>query len=208
MRPLMLGLALVLCGCATGTIYRSVDADQLHGRSVLLLPPARLPPTDKVLHDDIAARIDEAIARSPQIGAVMTRKDVSQRSDLSIAIRGDYEQFSNTLSLTGMADPDISYRLNRDLGVELLSMAQIAYLPCAICEEGDQLWLVGQIIEAQTGRLLFRAHLRITVSGRDPAVLAREGAQLADDYMETLEDAFRLKWHRLRFAHLKPTPQS
>jgi hypothetical protein len=155
------------------------------------------------LHERIVERLEAGIAASPQVSAVLTREALASRKDVPLAISEDYSLFSNTLSLAGVSDPELAIRLGRHFGVELLSVAQLSYLPCGVCEEGDQVWLVGQVVDAGTGRLVFRAHLHTQVSTEDAGELARIGEELADAYLEVFEVTFRLKWHRQRFEHLR-----
>ncbi len=196
-------MALLATGCSLSTIFHIDDASRLHQGTVLVLESTYLAPTGQALHERVVERIEAGLQRLEEAGPVHTRADFAALGDVSLEARNAYERFGNTLSLTGVPDPELSHILAREVDVDLLAQAQVVFLPCSTCELGDQMWLVGQVVEADTGTLLFRAHLRQTVFDADAEGLQEVADDLTESYLTDLRLAFRLRHHRARFENLK-----
>jgi hypothetical protein len=194
--------ALLLGACTQSSTFYGAPAAELHGKRLLLLEPSLIAPTPPELHKRVVEQIEAAMAASPDVGEVLGRDAFRLNSNVSLQAKQAYELFSSSLSLTGMADPELSNRLYKELGVELLAVAQPVFLPCATCDEGDQLWLVGQVVDARTGRIVFRAHLR-SPSSADPQSMSDLAESLTAQYVDEMAVAFRLRAHRERFRNLK-----
>ena len=198
----LLGLVL-LSACTQSTVFYGAQAHELHGKRLLLLRPVLIAPTDPALQQHVLERTDGALAQLPGLGPILGRDAPRSRPGVSLAVVDAYEQFSSTLSLAGIGDPELARVLLDGLQAELLILVQPTTVPCPVCEQGDELWLVGEVLEARTGRLVFRAHLRGPVGADDaPAQLALANA-LIDEFLDYLRQAFRLRAHRERFTHLK-----
>ena len=199
---LLLGAPL-LGGCVKSSTLYGAPAGDLHGKPVLLLEPSPLAPTRPELHQHVVETIEAALAASPEFGPITRREQMHDRRDLPLSVLDAYSLFSNTLSLAGVADPDLASRLAKGVQVDLLMVAQPAYLPCPICDEGDELWLVGQVVNAHTGRMVFRDHLRVAARGNEPDYLRGLSDDLVREYLTDLTRAFHLRAHRQRFQNLK-----
>ena len=193
----------LLGGCITSTTYYGAPAADLHGKPLLLLKPSLLAPTSAELHEHVVGAVEKGLRASPEVGPITGREQVQGRKELPLKVLDAYDLFSNTLSLTGVPDPELAARLANGLGVDLLAVAQPSYLPCPICEQGDELWLVGQVVNAHTGRIVFRDHLKITAHGSDPDYLRGLADDLTAEYLADFNRAFHLRAHRQRFQNLK-----
>jgi len=198
-------LALLLGACTQSTVFYGAQAHELHGKRILLLPPSLITPTPPALQQHVTERLQAAMAKLPDLGPVLDAQAAARQPGFSLDVRDAYVQYANTLSLTGISDPDLSSRLAKGLGVDLLAQAQPVFVPCdrLTCEEGDELWFVGQVIDAHSGRLVFRAHLHAPASGSDAAALTPLADSMTQEYLDDLEVAFRQHAHRERFANLK-----
>ena len=193
-------LGLTLGACTDVTTYYNLPTEQVHRQRLLLLEPAVLEPTPPAIHARTQAQVRAALLASPDVGEVLDGAEVRRRPQLPLAIASAYDQFTNTLALTGFSDPELAIRLHKGLDVGLLLTVQPAFQPCAVCEAGDQVWVVGQLVDAATGRLAFRAHL---VANAEPDALAAQFETLTQDYLAEQALAFTLRPHRLRFNHLR-----
>jgi hypothetical protein len=200
---LVLAALPALGACAQTVTYHGAQSRELNGKPLLLLRPTLLPPTSPELHERVVRRIEAAMAQLEGVGKVLDAGAV-EAGGMTLAAQNAYIQFSNTLSLTGVSDPELSRRLFDALNVELLTVALPAYLPCPACEAGDELWLVGYVVQARTGRLVLRTHLRLQGVSSEPAALAALADDLATRYLTILTDAFALRPHLQRFEHLRP----
>jgi hypothetical protein len=201
----LLGALLALGACTQSTVFYGAQAHELHGRPILLLRPSLIAPTPESVHNQVVNAVQAGMAALPELGPIVTPEALRQRAGYSLEMKGDYDQYANTLSLTGISDPALSADLADGLKVDLLAQAEPIYLPCSkdICDQGDELWLVGEVVDAHTGRIVFRAHLRTPAGSDDPALLAKLAEDLTHEYLEDLAIAFRLRAHRERFENLK-----
>lgn len=192
---------LLLGACTESVEYFGRPAHELHGKRVLLLRPSLLTPTGETLNRRVVDRIEAAMESAPELGGVVDGTAVRQRGDLRL--RDAYDLYSNTLSLTGVSDPDLARVLGERMGVELLAVAQPAYLPCSVCEEGDRMYLVGQWVDASTGRIVVRVHINAPAPDSNAEALTQVADALTADYLDSFHRAFRLRPHRQRFENLK-----
>ena len=200
---LLLALA-TLEGCYSNiTSFRDENTARLAGSNVLFLSPALLPPVGATQLNRLIETVEAGLASSPHVGKVITRKELAARRDLPLAIQRDYALFSNTLSLAGFSNPEISRRLGETFGVQMLAMVQMTYQRCQVCELGNQLWVVAHIVEAKTGRIVFRANYRSPLEKPEASLIEQAARELAETYLEEFNLAFIPKWHRLRFFNLK-----
>lgn len=202
---LMLMAALApLAGCfGSITSLRDENSARLVGSNVLFLSPALLPPIRAAQLNRLVETVEAGLAQSPHVGKIITRKELAARKNLPITVRRDYALYSNTLSLVGVSNPEISRRLGKIFGVQLLAMVQMTYQRCQICENGNQLWMVAHVVEAKTGRIVLRANLRVILEKPEPALIEQTAREMAETYLEEFHLAFLPKWQRLRFYNLK-----
>ena len=193
---------LSLASCTQSTIMKRVSADALHGKTLLLLEPSLLAPTPPELQAHVVERVEARLAASREFGPITRGAELKGR-DLPLVVKDAYEVFTNTLSVTGVSDPELSRRLFDGLNEELLVVIQPAYIPCSVCQEGDELWIVGQVVQARTGEVVVRVHLSTNVSDSSLAALQAVADGLSDECVRELERAFHLRPHRQRFAELK-----
>lgn len=196
--------AVIWGGCYfDDVIYNPVDSDRLNGRSIMVLDSVVLPPFTIAQQKRITNRVEKGILKSRQVGEVLTRKEFFQRKSVSLEDREDYKRFFTRLSLVNVSNPELAHRLGRSLGIELFTSVLVSYIPCSVCEEGDQIWLVGQVVEADRGQVVFRAHLREGVDTKNMQTITRISLELTDEFLEEFEAVFQPKWHRERFSNLK-----
>lgn len=201
----LLALSLVLGACTTTTAYFGAPSAELHGKRILLLRPSLISPTPEVLEKHVEQRLVGGMEALPELGPIVKPGQVDALTASKLSLRRDYNEYSNTLSLTGISDPDLARKLGHGLRVDLLAIAQPTFIRCdpSTCKGGDELWLVGSVYQAQSGSLAFRAHISAPAPADDPKALQALADSLTHDYLEQLQLAFRLHAHRERFTHLK-----
>lgn len=191
-------------GCILdNVIYHPVDSDRLNGRSIMVLDAVVLPPFTAAQQKRITNRLEKGILNSRHVGDVLTRNEFFQRKSVSLKDREDYKRLFTRLSLVNVPNPEITNRLGRSLDIELFATVLVSHILCDVCEEGDQIWLLGQVVEAERGQVLFRAHLREQVDTQDLQMVTRISEDLTDIFLEEFDAVFRTKWHRQRFSNLK-----
>lgn len=201
--PVLVCACLLLGACTQSRVYYGAQSETMNRKRILLLRPSLLAPTPSALHARVVQQVTAEMDALPDVGELVTLDALRRGGEMPLDLKDAYDQYSNTLSLTGVSDPDLARKLQQAAQVDLLALAQPAYLPCAVCEDGDQLWLVGQIVDAHTGRLVFRAHFSEPAPSNDAAELNAVADELMADYLDALALAFKLRPHRTRFSNLK-----
>ena len=88
------------------------------------------------------------------------------------------------------------------MGVELLVIVQLFFTPCEFCQEGSQLALVANLIEASSATLLWRGHFIENLGAHEPDEITDQPARLLAEFLEVFSDDIRPKWQRQRFHNL------
>lgn len=195
-------ISALLAGCAEEFIYRPVNFEAAYNRPALFLPPLHLKPISKEVHEKIVSGVEEALARSPYWGRIVTRKDFKELAREGATLRRDYELAAVTLTDLGVTERSLAARLGRATGTELLVSAQVAFIPCRACKNLHRLYVIGYVVEAETGTLLWRAHFVIDLLDDSPANIAEEAEALGDSLISAMSRFPQPTWHRLRFRHL------
>lgn len=195
-------LASLLGACEATAIYQPVDSDSMAGRSVVMLKPTHVPPIDEALHrriiDDVEARLKEY----PHLGRLISRREVARMAAADRKLGREYDLYSDTLTVVGVSDREGSAQLGKTLDVEMLVAVQVFYMPCADCETGSQIGLAANLVDAESGKLLWRGHFTASVSDEDSQTRVVAAEELVDDFLEFFDEDVRPKWHRTRFQNL------
>ena len=195
-------ISALFAGCAEEFIYRPVNFEAAYDRPALFLPPLHLKPISKEVHEKIVSGVEEALARSPYWGRIVTRKDFKELAREGATLRRDYELAAVTLTDLGVTERSLAARLGKATGTELLVSAQVAFIPCRACKDLHRLYVIGYVVEAETGTLLWRAHFVIDLLDDSPANIAEEAEALGDSLISAMSRFPQPTWHRLRFRHL------
>ena len=202
--PVLLGLAL-LVGCDRSIEFRPLDYEAFEGRNVLVLTATQLEPLPAEIVEQVQARVEEVLLASPYLGAVLTREGFRERNRDDRITQFKYELLSDTVSVLGIADRELSASLAESQGADLAGVVQVLHLPCPNCQEKKpRIAITVQLIDLRTSELRWRLHLsRIVDNDVDAETLAEDAAELAEELVATLDHLIKPKWHRLRFEHLR-----
>ncbi|HUJ76002.1 MAG TPA: hypothetical protein VL359_14155, partial [bacterium] len=153
-------LALAACS-ASVTVYKPLNADQLTGHTVLMMSATRQASVPEDALEATLAAIEAGLAHSPDVGPVTTRAQFQQAAADDFRIRDDYRTYSDLASNVGMVDQEAAWRLATFAHVQLLASVDVYQVTCPVCPGGDALVLVGQLVDAAQGDLVWRATLRM-----------------------------------------------
>lgn len=117
-------------------------------------------------------------------------------------LKRQYDLFTDTLSVVGIAEREGSRQLGKSQNTELLLMPQLFFLPCPGCGTGSQVALVVNLVEADSGRILWRGHFMMPVDNDDPQHHEEVAREAMDSFFVLFAEDVRPKWHRLRFLGL------
>lgn len=197
----------IIAGCTKTTLRIDILAEDLAGRKTALVVSSVQPPFPQAMHDNMLQRTEKALSDNPNLGELISPAQIDSLDTLSPRLRNEYQLYTSTLTESGVSDPELSKKLGKALGVGLLMSVQMFYVPCPVCEFGDQLWLTGQMVDAPSGDVVFRMHIRTNV-GNEEGDLKNESDRLVGLYLEKMGNLLEPKWHRLRFRNLKKTQES
>lgn len=197
--------ATALAACGETVLYQPVSFEQVNGRAALFVESTPIAPLPEEMQRAFVDRLEAQLRESPYLGRVLTRAEVRRllANDRALLLR--YGLYGETLSVLGITDRETSVRLAEVGKVELLLMTQVQQMVCDQCETpyNDMVASI-TVVEAVSGRLLWRVHVRESLLGEDTAGLRETAASLSEAVATEFERFVRPKWHRLRFRHLAP----
>lgn len=199
---LPLAALLLLGGCETVAVYQPVDSEAMAGRSVAVLKPTFAPPVSLSLHKRIVDQVEARLLKFPHLGRVLSRQEVGRVAAGNRKLIRNYDLYSDTLTVVGVSDRQGSALLGKSLGVEMLLGVQLFYMPCPQCEFGSHLGFVVALVEAESGKLLWRGHFRAPVPDDENEARGATAGELVESFFVVFDEDLRPKWHRLRFANL------
>ncbi|MCZ6474652.1 MAG: hypothetical protein O7A08_11830 [SAR324 cluster bacterium] len=199
---MLLVCCALLAACNPLPVYNPVNSENMVGRSVLVLEPSYIPPVSKELHTRIMNEVESRLQEFPHVGRVVTRKEFNALVKKNRRLRRSYRLLSDTLSVVGFPDQETASHLGKMQNVEMIVAAQLFYIPCEFCEGSNQLALLFYLVEAETGKILWRADFSESVSGDDLQLRSEEADDLVEALFDALDEDLRPKWQRLRFKQL------
>ncbi len=195
-------LLLVLGACTNQSIFKAVDAQDLAGRKILFLHLQSFFAKDSTLQVEVMNLVEKKMAALPYIDqGFITRQNFLRQHANNLSILRVYNAFSLLLAGSMLPNREQSILLANVTKATLLSGVQVEVIDCANCQDGNQVWLVGQLLDAKTGTVLLRAHLSRGYSGKTDA--RKVALALAEEWLELLHHYTRPKWHQQRFKHLQ-----
>ena len=170
-----------------------------------MLTATPLEPLPPEIVERVQARVEEKLLASPYWGRILTREAFRERNRDDRINQFNYQLLSDTVSVLGIADRELSASLAETQGADLAELVQVLHLPCPNCEEKKpRIAMTAQLIDLRTSELQWRLHLSRNVDDDvDAETLAEDAADLAEDLIATLDHLIKPKWHRLRFEHLR-----
>jgi hypothetical protein len=170
-------------------------------RSTLVLEATPQAPLPEATVKALIASLETGILKSPYIGPTVSRAQFQERFRDDFKMRDDYNLLSDTLSVVGLWDREQTARIGKAADTELLLSLEAFSVPCDGCSDGDQVAVAGQMVDAKTGLLIWRATLMNPVD-RTPQALESGLRDLSQRLAELFTDSLRPKWHRERFKNL------
>ena len=179
-----------------------------------MLEASLLPPLPEEILRQTEARVEETLGRLPYLGKVVTRQEMTAKTANDRRGRSAYELLSDTATVLGMTEREISNDVARIEAADLFASIQVLHLPCPSCDQDARIAVVAQIFDARNAQLLWRAHLsRAVANEADAQALGTDAEELTVKLVDMIEYAIKPKWHRQRFDQLRripaePQPQS
>ena len=202
--PALAGLLLasLLGACEATAVFQPVDSDSMAGRSVVMLKSTHVPPIDEAFHRRIIDGVEARLMEYPHLGRMVPRREVARRAAADRKLGRRFDLYSDTLTVVGVSDREGSAQLGKALNVEMLVAVQVFYMPCSECEQGSIMGLAANLVEAESGKLLWRGHFTASVVDEDNQSYVAAVQEIVDEFFGYFDEDVRPKWQRIRFGNL------
>lgn len=195
-------LGLLAAGCSSDlSLYRDARSDLLRNRTIAMIDATPLPPLTQAQFRGILDRVEAGVGSLPHVSRLITRQEMAELTGRDYRVRNEYQLYTDTLSVVAVSDRELAMRIGQAAGADLLFNAQAFFVPCAYCLDGDSAYLVAQIIEAATGKLLLRVNLRAHPAPSQQA-LAEAYSEMEEALITQLRLVMTPRAHQERFRNL------
>lgn len=189
------------CSSTSDVVFQDVRSDLVRDRVMVVIDSTSLPPLSEPRHRAILERIEARVAALPHIRRTITRRETFALTEGNFRVRSDYQVYADTLSSAGVSDRELAQSIGKALGADLLFNAQAYYSPCSYCANGGSAYLVAQVIDAPTGKLLVRINLRAHPAPNEQALADAFGA-MEEEMLDEFNLVLTPKAHQERFRNL------
>ncbi|MDH4226076.1 MAG: hypothetical protein OEW12_10560 [Deltaproteobacteria bacterium] len=195
-------LLLGVSGCVSVNRYQTMNADEIPSRNVLFLEKSSSSSLPEELSEKIVSRMEQQVAASGLFEKVVTRQEF-KTAQAGNQIVQDGHTYADLLGTMAVSDPDIAFRLGEAAGAGLLFQTEAVLLNCISCKRQYRVGLIGQVVQADTGQVVWRVHISDNLDGADDPDMEPLALELAEMLIQQMETTLAPKWHRVRFNRLK-----
>ena len=204
----ILALISVLSGCKTFDVKDKPDLLPYMQKPVAFLT-IKSPKKLETVWPELMNRMEQRLRVLPALGKVTGIQDRNQKLNDNPKLRALFRSYLSTLTLTGISDKEIAWKLEKELESPYLLLLDFVSFPCTKeCSSNEQ-WVIRlNLIEAHTGDLVYRVRLQQVLDGNQRTAESYNelAEKLTADIMDEFASGFIVPWHRWRYEHLKPEP--
>lgn len=153
----------------------------------------------EVLYDKISSRVND----SRLFSSVLLPHKVHEKLQLNSELAQVKEVYIETLTTVSVSDKDISNPLGAYLNVTNFIVFMVDKWPCFDCAETGNLRMKLQLVDTQTGLIIWTAIAEQSNLKPEELEMIEEVAnRLASRLTDSLYDTFKKKWHHKRYENL------
>ena len=155
---------------------------------------------------DLMDNMEQKLRKMPVLGRITGIKELNKKLDLNPILRSAYKTYMSTLTLTGISDKEIAFRLEDEFESPHFLLLDFVSFPCTKECTSDEQWVIRlKLIEANTGDIIFRARLAYELDEDEQNTESYQtlAEMLISDVMAKFESGFIVPWHRWRYEHMK-----
>ena len=151
--------------------------------------------------------IEQRLRVLPTLGKVTGIKERKLKFVKNPKLRSQFRTYLSTLSLTGISDKEIAWKLEKELLSPYFLLLDLASFPCTNNCSANEQWVIRlKLIEAHTGDLIFLVRIQHELAESEKAVKSYNALalKLTTELVDEFSSRFIVPWHRWRYEHLRP----
>jgi len=202
----ILGLLFSLTACKTMDIKDKADLLPFMNKPVAFItvkPPKNL---EKVW-PEMMELIEQRLRELPTLGKVTGIKERQLKFVKNPKLRSQFQIYLSTLSLTGISDKEIAWKLEKKLVSPYFLLLDLASFPCTKDCSANEQWVIRlKLIEAHSGNLIFLVRIQHELAEDEKSVESYNAlaVKLTTEVVDEFSSRFIVPWHRWRYEHLRP----
>ena len=202
----ILGILYSLTACKTIDIKDKADLLPYINKPVAFIsvnPPKNL---EKVW-PEMMELIEQRLSELPALGKVIGIKERKLKFLKNTKLRSQFRTYLSTLSLTGISDKEIAWKLEKELLSPYFLLLDLASFPCTNNCSANEQWVIRlKLIEAHTGDLIFLVRIQHELAESEKAAKSYNALalRLTTELVDEFSSRFIVPWHRWRYEHLRP----
>ena len=202
----ILGILFSLTACKTIDIKDKADLLPYMNKPVAFMtvkPPKNL---EKVW-PEMMELIEQRLRELPTLGKVTGIKERKLKFVKNPKLRSQLRTYLSTLSLTGISDKEIAWKLEKELESPYFMLLDLVSFPCTKDCSANEQWVIRlKLIEAQSGDLIFLVRIQheLTEDEKSAESYNALAVKLTTEVVDEFSSRFIVPWHRWRYEHLRP----
>ena len=198
-------LLFTLGGC------KSIDVKDKPDLLPYMLKPVALlsiksPKNLESVWPDLMDNMEQKLRKMHVLGRITGIKELNKKLDLNPILRSAYKTYMSTLTLTGISDKEIAFRLEDEFESPHFLLLDFVSFPCTNECPSDEQWVIRlKLIEANNGDIIYRARLVYELDEDEQNTESYQALaeKLISDVMAEFQAGFIVPWHRWRYEHMK-----
>ena len=202
----ILGILFSLTACKTIDIKDKANLLPYMNKPVAFItvkPPKNL---EKVW-PEMMELIEQRLRKLPTLGKVTGIKERKLKFVKNPKLRSQFQTYLSTLSLTGISDKEIAWKLEKELVSPYFLLLDLASFPCTKdCSANEQWVLRLKLIEAHSGDLIFLVRIQHELAEDEKSAESYNAlaVKLTTEVVDEFSSRFIVPWHIWRYEHLRP----
>ena len=201
----ILMILLILGGCKSIDVKDKPDLLPYMLKPVAFLP-TKSPKNLESVWPNLIYKMEQYLKKMPNLGKITNIEEINNKLDANPKLRSEYKTYMSTLTLTGISDQEIAFRLEEEFESPHFLFLDFLSFPCTKECPSDEQWIIRlKLIEVKTGEIIFRARLAHKLDKEEQDTKLYQN--LADDMISNIMTEFRasfiVPWHRWRYEHMK-----
>ena len=200
-----LGILFSLPACKTIDIKDKADLLPYMNKSVAFMtvkPPKNL----ESVWPEMIGLIEQRLRELPTLGKLIGIKEQKLKLGKNPKFRSEFQTYLSTLSLTGISDKEIAWKLEQELDSPYFLLLDLVSFPCTKNCSANEQWVIRlKFIEAHTGDLIFLVRKQYELA-EDEKVADSYNAlatKLTTEVVDEFASRFIVPWHRWRYENLR-----